>query len=304
VKRSRRAGAAKTPLPPAPRPGFKVVIPARYDSTRLPGKPLLALAGKPMIQHVVERARESGAGEVLVATDDARIRDACAALGVDVQMTASEHRSGSDRIAEVIARRGWPAETVVVNLQGDEPLMPPALIDQVAANLTTHEGVGMATLAFPISDWDTLFDPHVVKVVTDRAGFALYFSRAPLPWHRDEFMAKRPDLPVSVSFLRHIGLYAYRAGFLADYVGWEPAPLELAESLEQLRVLWQGERIHVGLAAEAPGSGVDTAKDAARVEALLAAGSSSGSSNGSSNGSNRGSPSESTSGLGGVETLQ
>jgi 3-deoxy-manno-octulosonate cytidylyltransferase (CMP-KDO synthetase) len=254
-----------------------VVIPARYDSTRLPGKPLLAIAGNPMIQHVVERARESGAGEVLVATDDTRIRDACAALGVDVQMTASEHRSGSDRVAEVISRRGWGAETVVVNLQGDEPLMPAALIDQVAGNLATRQGVGMATLAYPIADWDTLFDPHAVKVVTDRAGFALYFSRAPLPWHRDEFMAKRPALPGSVMFLRHIGLYAYRAGFLADYVRWEPAPLELAESLEQLRVLWHGERIHVGLAAEAPGPGVDTAKDAARVESLLANGSTPGS---------------------------
>ncbi len=272
MRRSRRA-KVPAPTPPPAGPGFKVVIPARYDSTRLPGKPLLAIAGKPMIQHVVERARESGAGEVVVATDDPRIGDACIALGVDVQMTAREHRSGSDRVAEVISSRGWGEETIVVNLQGDEPLMPAALIDQVAGNLETREGVRMATLAYPITDWDTLFDPHVVKVVTDRSGFALYFSRAPLPWHRDEFMAKRPALPGSVTFLRHIGLYAYRAGFLGAYVGWEPAPVELAESLEQLRVLWHGERIHVGLAAEPPGPGVDTAKDVARVESLLAGGS-------------------------------
>lgn len=256
--------------PPPAGPGFKVVIPARYGSTRLPGKPLQEIAGKPMIQHVVERARVSGAGEVVVATDDQRIRDACAAFGADAQMTSPQHRSGSDRIAEVIEARGWADDTVVVNLQGDEPVMPPALIDQVAADLEGRPNLGMATLAHPIGDWDTLFDPHAVKVVTDAEGFALYFSRAPLPWHRDEFMAKRSELPKSVPFLRHIGLYAYRAGFLQRYVRWEPSPLELAESLEQLRVLWHGERIHVGLAAEAPGPGVDTANDLVRAAALLA----------------------------------
>jgi 3-deoxy-manno-octulosonate cytidylyltransferase (CMP-KDO synthetase) len=259
------------PSPPATAPlDFKVVIPARYRSTRLPGKPLRPIAGKPMIQHVVERALASGAGEVVVATDDARIVAACAAFGAQAQLTAAQHPSGSDRIAEVIAQRGWSADTVVVNLQGDEPCMPPALIDQVVRNLVGHEAQ-MATLAYPIADAQTLFDPHVVKVVIDATGNALYFSRAPLPWHRDEFMGKRTHLPSSVTFLRHIGLYAYRAGFLQRYVTWAPSPLELAESLEQLRVLWHGERIQVGVASEEPGAGVDTAHDLQRVTALLTA---------------------------------
>jgi 3-deoxy-manno-octulosonate cytidylyltransferase (CMP-KDO synthetase) len=248
---------------------FKVVIPARFGSTRLPGKPLLPIAGKPMIQHVVERARASGAGAVVVATDDPRIVAACTACGAEAQLTGRDCHSGSDRIAEVIAQRGWADDTVVVNLQGDEPCMPAALIDQVARNLTAQDAAQVATLAYPIAEAATLFDPHVVKVVTDAAGYALYFSRAPLPWHRDEFMGKRTHLPTTVTFLRHIGLYAYRAGFLKRYLAWEPSPLELAEALEQLRVLWHGERIHVGVAAQEPGPGVDTAQDLARVTALL-----------------------------------
>ncbi len=253
----------------APPLDFKVVIPARYGSTRLPGKALLPIAGKPMIAHVVERARASGAGEIVVGTDDPRIMAACAACGVEAQLTGADHHSGSDRVAEVIASRGWAPDTVVVNLQGDEPGMPPALIAQVARDLMGQDQAQMATLAHPIADGETLFDPHVVKVVTDAAGYALYFSRAPLPWHRDEFMGKRVHLPTSTTFLRHIGLYAYRAGFLQRYVAWAPSPLELAESLEQLRVLWYGERIKVGLATEEPGAGVDTAQDLARVTALL-----------------------------------
>lgn len=251
------------------RTGFKVVIPARYGATRLPGKPLLAVAGKPLIQHVWERAGESAAGAVVVATDDARIAEACRGFGADVTMTRSDHRSGSDRIAEVIAARGWSAETIVVNLQGDEPAMPPALIDQVAGDLDRHPRAGMATLAYPIADAETLFDPHVVKLVMDAAGYALYFSRAPIPWHRDEFVGGHPSLPATGQFLRHIGLYAYRAGFLGRFVDWPPAPLELAESLEQLRALWHGERIHVSLAAVEPGPGVDTAADLERVRRLL-----------------------------------
>jgi 3-deoxy-manno-octulosonate cytidylyltransferase (CMP-KDO synthetase) len=249
--------------------GFKVVIPARYGSTRLPGKPLLPIAGKPMIQHVVERARESAAEEILVATDDWRIADVCLGFGADVVMTKVEHRSGSDRITEVIERRGWGDEVVVVNLQGDEPAMPSALIDQVASDLAGIAGLGMSTLASPIRDRATLFDPHVVKVVTDAQGNALYFSRAPLPWHRDEFLIERADLPPSVTFLRHIGLYAYRAGFLKRYLTWSPSPLELAESLEQLRVLWHGERIHVAVAETSPGPGVDIASDLAQAEKHL-----------------------------------
>lgn len=251
---------------------FKVVIPARYGSSRLPGKPLLEIGGKPIIRHVYERATESAAGEVVVATDDARIVDACNAFGADVALTRSDHQSGTDRIAEVIETRGWPQDAIVVNLQGDEPCMPRTLVDQVASDLAGHGSVGMATLAYPIADTETLFDPHVVKVVIDANGYALYFSRAPIPWHRDEFIGGRKPLPASIRFLRHIGLYAYRASFLERFVGWKPAPLELAESLEQLRVLWHGEGIHVTLAGEEPGPGVDTAADVQRVLGFLVLG--------------------------------
>lgn len=246
--------------------GFKVVIPARYGSTRLPGKPLLPIAGKPLIQHVVERARESAAEEVLVATDDQRIADVCIGFGADVVMTLAAHRSGSDRITEVVERRGWADDVLVVNLQGDEPAMPPGLLERVASDLAILPDLGMSTLASPIRDRRDLFDPHVVKVVTDTHGFALYFSRAPIPWHRDEFLGGSEGLPSTVTFLRHVGLYAYRAGFLRRYRTWEPAPLELAESLEQLRALWHGERIHVAICEADPGPGVDTAADLARAE--------------------------------------
>jgi 3-deoxy-manno-octulosonate cytidylyltransferase (CMP-KDO synthetase) len=252
--------------------GYKVVIPARHASTRLPGKPLLEIAGRPMIQHVWERARASGAGEVIVATDDARIAAACRGFGAEVMETRTDHHSGSDRVSEVIQRRGWDPETIVVNLQGDEPCMPPALIDQVAAGLAEHPRVSVATLACRIADAETLFDPHVVKVVTDAQGLALYFSRAPIPWHRDAFQGGRAKLPQGVQFLRHIGLYAYRAGFLARYISWPPAALEITESLEQLRILWHGEGIHVGIAVALPGPGVDTAEDLKRVGALIGKG--------------------------------
>lgn len=251
---------------------FKVVIPARYAASRLPGKPLLEIAGKPLIQHVHERAQATAAEEILIATDDERIAAACQAFGAEVVMTRADHRSGTDRLAEVIAVRGWSDDTLVVNLQGDEPGMPPALVDQVAAGLAGHGRVGMATLAYPIQDPETLFDPHVVKVVTDAQGYALYFSRAPIPWHRDAFHGGRQTLPPGGRFLRHIGLYAYRAAFLARFVVWPPAPLELAESLEQLRVLWHGEGIHVGLATEEPGPGVDTAADVQRLLDFLGRG--------------------------------
>ena len=252
--------------------GFKVLIPARYGSTRLPGKPLLDIAGKPMIHHVVARALASGADEVVIATDDQRILDACAGLGAKALMTDAGHRSGTDRVAEAVERCGWDADTIIVNLQGDEPGMPSALIDQVAGELEGAPGVGMATLAYPIRDSALLFDPHVVKVVTSAAGLALYFSRAPMPWHRDEFLGARAKLPSTVTFLRHIGLYAYRVSFLRRYVELPPSPLEIAESLEQLRALWHGEPIRVGLASQEPGPGVDTPDDLARVASFLAQG--------------------------------
>jgi len=251
---------------------FKVVIPARYGSTRLPGKPLVVINGQPLIQHVYARATESAAAEVVVATDDVRVAEVAAALGARVCMTGSHHQSGSDRIAEVLERLAWPEGTCVVNLQGDEPCMPAALINQVAEDLAGHPSAAMATLATPIRDPGQVFDPHVVKVVTDAEGYALYFSRAPIPWHRDAFHEGVAVLPTTAEFCRHIGLYAYRAGFLRRYVQWPPPPIEQAESLEQLRVLWNGERIHVGLAVREPGPGVDTHDDLASVAALLASG--------------------------------
>lgn len=251
---------------------FKVVIPARYASTRLPGKPLVEIAGKPLIQHVYERAMESAAGEVVIATDDDRILQRAKRFGAQVCLTGSHHQSGSDRIAEVLERLAWPEDSILVNLQGDEPCMPAALINQVAEDLAEHPAAVMATLAAPITDRDILFDPHVVKAVVDSEGYALYFSRAPIPWHRDEFLAGSLPLPKRVEFRRHIGIYAYRAGFLRRYVNWTPPPLEMAESLEQLRVLWNGEKIHVTRAVREPGPSVDIRDDLARVEALLAAG--------------------------------
>ncbi len=245
---------------------FRVVIPARYRASRLPGKPLVEIAGKTLIARVWERARASAASEVVVATDDERIAAHCREIGADVAMTSQDHTSGSDRIAEVVDARAWPAESIVVNLQGDEPCMPSELVDQVARALEADAALNMATAAVPIRDAAALFDPHVVKVVRGGAGGALYFSRAPVPWHRDEFLRGRSRLPAETPFLRHIGLYAYRCGFLRRYVGWPAAPIEEAESLEQLRVLWHGERIHVALACAEAGPGVDTGDD---VQAVL-----------------------------------
>ncbi|MCU7852800.1 MAG: 3-deoxy-manno-octulosonate cytidylyltransferase [Candidatus Thiodiazotropha sp. (ex Monitilora ramsayi)] len=248
---------------------FKVVIPARYASVRLPGKPLMDIAGKPMVQHVWERAVESGASDVVIATDDERIAEACKIFKADVCMTSSEHRSGSDRIAEVAASRGWSSEAIIVNLQGDEPCMPPVLLAQVAEDMEQHPAASVTTLSAPITDRAVLFDPHTVKVVTDREGYALYFSRAPIPWHRDEFVEADSNLPTDTGFSRHIGLYAYRSGYLANFVDCQPAPIELAESLEQLRVLWHGGKIHVSEAKEIPGHGVDTREDLTRVTRLF-----------------------------------
>ncbi|MES9968875.1 MAG: 3-deoxy-manno-octulosonate cytidylyltransferase [Candidatus Thiodiazotropha sp.] len=248
---------------------FKVVIPARYASVRLPGKPLLELAGKPMIQHVFERAVESGASEVVIATDDQRIADACGDFSADVCMTSDQHRSGSDRIAEVVSIRNWSDDEIVVNLQGDEPCMPGELLHQVAQDMDSHQAAAVTTLSAGINDRNRLFDPHVVKVVTDEQGYALYFSRAPIPWHRDEFINSDSPLPGDIGFARHIGLYAYRAGYLARFVTLTRAPIERAESLEQLRVLWHGDKIHVSEASIEPGHGVDTRDDLTRVSELL-----------------------------------
>jgi len=249
--------------------GFAVIIPARYASTRLPGKPLLPLAGRPMIQHVYERARDSGADHVIIATDDQRIRDVALTFAADVIMTSERHPSGTDRLAEVIEQRGFGDDDIIVNLQGDEPMMPAALIRQVADNLQCHEQASVSTLCEPITTAADLFDPHVVKVVIDVNGMALMFSRAAVPWDRDAFSVTIEELPERSIHYRHIGLYAYRAGFVRRYVKWPPCALEQMESLEQLRVLWNGYDIHVAVATEAPGHGVDTESDLRRVEQLL-----------------------------------
>ena len=247
-----------------------VVIPARLASTRLPGKVLRQLAGKPMIQHVWERALASEIGDVFIATDDEQVADVARGFGAQVQMTAATHASGTDRIAEVATARGWPGDTVVVNVQGDEPLIPPANIRQVAENLLRQPTMQMATLTEPLAA-DELHDPSAVKVAVSAAGKALYFSRATIPWYRDEFATDVKQLPNNSLLRRHIGIYAYRASYLADFVAAQPCPLEQAEALEQLRALFHGASIHVEDAREAPGPGVDTEADLARAEALLAA---------------------------------
>jgi 3-deoxy-manno-octulosonate cytidylyltransferase (CMP-KDO synthetase) len=240
---------------------YHVVIPARYASSRLPGKPLLDIAGHPMVWHVCQRASESAAQTVVVATDDTRIADAVTAFGGQACMTGTHHQSGTDRIAEVAGLMGWSDDELVVNLQGDEPLMPPEMLDRVAQALHRHPDASMATLGVPLRA-DEVFDSNAVKLVTDRHGMALYFSRAPIPWRRGVFEDGRGE---AEGMYRHLGLYAYRVGFLRRYVSWAPAPLEQAECLEQLRVLWEGERIAVALAAEAPPAGVDTEADYRRV---------------------------------------
>lgn len=246
---------------------FKVIIPARYASSRLPGKPLCEIGGKPLIQHVWERAQESGAEAVIIATDDERVKSAAERFGAQVCMTSCEHRSGTERIAEVLERLGEKDDAIVVNLQGDEPQLPGELIGQVALLLQMSEGAAAATLYQPIPEPAELFDPNVVKIVVDGRGFALYFSRAPIPWDRDAFASRKETdpLPPGVTYYRHIGLYAYRAEVLRQFAKLGPCPLETVERLEQLRFLHHGHRIRVAQAARPPGVGVDTPQDLERV---------------------------------------
>jgi len=241
---------------------FSAVIPARYASSRLPGKPLVDIGGRPMIAWVHERAAASGASEVLVATDDERVARAAAAHGARVEMTGMHHESGTDRIAEVADRLGWPDEHIVVNVQGDEPLVPPELIAQVAGLLARHPDAAIATLTTPVRSPEELTDPGTAKVVADRTGRALYFSRAPIPWSRD---GDRPDAP-----RRHIGLYAYRVRDLKRISAEPPCALELAERLEQLRALWLGMQIVVEDAVVPPARGVDTVADLDEIRAAVA----------------------------------
>jgi 3-deoxy-manno-octulosonate cytidylyltransferase (CMP-KDO synthetase) len=251
---------------------FHVLIPARLASTRLPDKPLADIAGKPMVVHVAARAAESGAARVVVAADDARIATACAKHGVECVLTRSDHASGSDRLAEACGKLGLDGEDLVVNVQGDEPLIDPALVRRCAELLQERPDCVMSTAAHPLHDRAEFFNPNVVKVVLDAAGHALYFTRAPVPWWRDGMASgadAMPTLPTPAP-LRHLGLYGYRAAFLRRFPSLPAAPLEQCEALEQLRVLWHGERIAVHVAEHGPGPGVDTPEDLARVRALFA----------------------------------
>ena len=250
---------------------FRVVIPARYGSARLPGKPLLQLAGRPLLQWVYEQACASAAAAVVIATDDERIAAAARQFGAHVVMTAPTHESGTDRIAEVAQAAVWHAQDIVVNLQGDEPLMPPELLDQVAELLAAHTAADVATLASPIDQLDAHLDPNVVKVVTDLSGRALYFSRAPIPWSRDGAIGGFASQRSFGGARRHIGLYAYRVAALQRLARLRPSPLEKLEKLEQLRMLENGLTIRVADAIVAPGPDVNTAADLARVTATLEA---------------------------------
>jgi 3-deoxy-manno-octulosonate cytidylyltransferase (CMP-KDO synthetase) len=243
-----------------------IIIPARDDSIRLPGKPLVDVAGKPLIQRVHESAVKAGATEITIATDDERIRNVAEKFGARVCMTSAQHRSGTDRLAEVIEIQAIDADEILVNLQGDEPLMPPELIREVTGKLAAHEDAMVATACHAIHDREALVNPNVVKVVCDADGYALYFSRAPIPWPRDTMSGKGGGM---IQAYRHIGLYAYRAGFVRRYAAWPPCPPEEAEQLEQLRVLWHGERIVVHEAVHMPEAGVDTPEDLERVRKLF-----------------------------------
>lgn len=248
---------------------FNVIIPARYGSSRFPGKVLVDIDGKPMVQHVYERACESGASRVLVATDDARVAKCVTDFGGEYCMTGAHHESGTERLAEVVEVEDLLAHEMVVNVQGDEPFIPAENIRQVAENLHQFKEAEMATLAVPISEVEEAFNPNAVKVVTDKFGYALYFTRATVPYDRSRFLEADNIDEIGDFYLRHIGIYAYRAGFIKQYVNMAPSGLEQIESLEQLRVLWHGEKIHVDIARRSPPAGIDTPEDLQRALASL-----------------------------------
>lgn len=248
-----------------------LVIPARYESTRLPGKPLRIIAGKPMIQHVFERAQEASKAldfqRIVIATDDQRIEKTCVDFGATVCMTSKDHETGTDRLAEVVRINAWADDTIVVNLQGDEPLTPISSLKQVTDNLKKNSQASIATLATPLSNTNEYNDPNVVKVVTQKNGLALYFSRASIPFQRD-IQDEEADAVFDFA-LRHIGIYAYRAGYLKSFTRMESCGIEQLEKLEQLRAIWNGARIHVAIAKDVPGHGVDTEEDLIAVEKIL-----------------------------------
>jgi 3-deoxy-manno-octulosonate cytidylyltransferase (CMP-KDO synthetase) len=248
---------------------FSVIIPARYASTRFPGKPLADIAGIPMVVRVAEQARKSGAAEVIVATDHPDIARVTEAAGYDVVMTRSDHATGTDRLAEVVSKRRYGRDSLIVNVQGDEPLIAPALIRQVAKNLAAKRDASIATACRPLSEAADLSNPNIVKVVVDRSGFALYFSRAPIPYARDAFASGIRDLPRRLPAFRHLGIYAYRAAFLREFKRLKPVALEQFEALEQLRALAYGFRISVAVTRTTPHPGVDTPADLERIARLI-----------------------------------
>ena len=262
------SGEGVTPASLAGDVRFTVLVPARYASSRLPGKPLADLGGKPMVVRVAERARASGAVRVVVATDDARIEAAARAHGVDALMTRSDHPSGTDRLAEAATALALADDAIVVNVQGDEPLLDPALMRRVAASLASSPDASIATACHRIVDAGEAFNPNVVKVVLDARRRALYFSRAPIPWARGDFSAQPPKLPPQLPIFRHYGLYAYRVAFLRAFPTLAPAPTEAFEALEQLRALHHGYRIVVDIAQGTPAPGIDTPEDLERVRRL------------------------------------
>lgn len=248
---------------------FVVIVPARYESSRLPGKVLADINGKPMIEWVVEKARLSGASQVIVATDNEEVANVVKNFGGEVCLTRADHQSGTERLAEVVKHYNFSDDQIIVNVQGDEPFIPPENIKQVAHNLASQSTIHqarMATLAITIDSVEEALNPNAVKVLCDKDGYALYFSRATIPYDRDKFLNQTSITTIGDFYLRHVGIYAYRAGFINDYVSWPTSALEQIESLEQLRVLWQGEKIHVDVASsKVPVEGVDTPEDLAKA---------------------------------------
>jgi len=248
-----------------------IIIPARYHSTRLPGKLLLEIGNKPIIQHVYEQARKSKADQVIVATDSDQIADCIRACQGTVCMTASTHNSGTERIGEVISQLGLPNEDVIINLQGDEPFLPPVLVDQLIDFMKRELGVAVSTLCESLQIIEGLFNPNVTKVVLDHVGNAIYFSRAPIPWYREGFVQDTKRLPKNFHYYRHVGIYAYRVSFVKKYIQQLASPLECIESLEQLRMLWYGEKIRVLVAQESLGPGIDTQDDLEKARLIFKA---------------------------------
>jgi len=248
---------------------FHVIIPVRLNSTRLPEKALLKIKNKTMLQHVYERGLESGAEQVIIATDSEKIAKKAKAFGAPVCMTSSDHQSGTERLAEAVVALGFDDNDVIVNLQGDMPLMPPAVVKAAANDLAQHDNVKIATVAVPIQDVEELFNPDVVKVVMTKRNYALYFSRAPIPWNREQFSENKQKITLNNHYFRHVGVYTYRAGFLSNYMEAEPSPYETIEALEQLHILWHGGRIHVLPSKEKIFHSVDTQQDLEKMRALF-----------------------------------